>query len=113
MALSPSVLQALVNYDWPGNIRALRHAIERAVILSENEQFKTCDFQLDINSIAAPTDSVTPATKNIDPELNLEQLERKTIHRALKKNRYNISHTAKELGLTRAALYRRMEKYDF
>jgi len=102
----------MVNYDWPGNIRALRHSIERAVILSESVQFEPQDFQIS-------TDSTTPARSHsdveaaLDPgtELNLEKLEKRAIAQALGRNRYNISHTAKDLGLTRAALYRRMEKH--
>ncbi len=105
---SPEAIQALIAYDWPGNIRALRHALERAVILSEEDVFGVGDFQIDGTPNPAGT---TAVDDQADAELNLEKLERKAIQRALGRNRYNISHAAKDLGLTRAALYRRMEKH--
>jgi DNA-binding NtrC family response regulator len=123
-AFSPEAATALESYRWPGNIRALRHAIERAVILSTGEQFEAEDFGLDPTAAIA-TPSATPADiatqvsdqkiteqqTGADGDLNLEKIERETIRAALTRNRYNISHAAKTLGLTRAALYRRMEKH--
>jgi len=120
--LSTEALSAMVNYAWPGNVRALRHAIERAVILSQSQQLSAADLQLadpstPVNASLAITSKVTQVgcdeLSNSDMDLNLARLEKNTIATALKKHRYNISHTAKDLGLTRAALYRRMEKYDF
>lgn len=120
---SPQALSALQDYHWPGNIRALRHSIERAVILSTGEAFEAEDFGLDSTTVA-PTPYETKATAGVDREvgdqevgdptgkdLNLETIEREAIRAALTRNRYNISHAAKALGLTRAALYRRMEKH--
>ena len=103
---SASAREALQAYSWPGNVRALRHAIERAVILSTNAELEPVDLQLDAVTTAAP--AVTSAT----PHLNLEQLEKTTIEEALRKHAFNISKASKELGLTRASLYRRMEKHD-
>ncbi len=98
--------QALVDYDWPGNVRALRHAIERAVILTTDTMLEPGDLQL-IETPPAAAGAVTP----IPTVLNLDQMEKETIHKALLKHGFNISHTARELGLTRASLYRRMEKH--
>lgn len=114
--LSDSAMTALQHYHWPGNIRALRHATERAVILSDDIQLYAADFQLeDIPSATTAQDSLTTRSLQAPPdnneELNLSRIERATIEKALLKHRYNISHTANELGLTRAALYRRMEKH--
>jgi len=95
---------ALRQYDWPGNVRALRHAVERAVILAPGDSVEPLDLQLDYSS---PADASAPAAT----VLNLEQVEKETIERALHKHGFNISHAAKELGLTRASLYRRMEKH--
>ena len=92
-------------YAWPGNVRALRHAIERAVILSRSAEQEPVDLQLD--EVSAPDRS--PVNKAM--ELNLEQLEKTTIETALRKHGFNISAASKELGLTRASLYRRMEKH--
>lgn len=111
---SEEALGLLQTYNWPGNVRALRHALERAVILSEEDIFKASDFQLEAQpnqpgELAASDHKAAP--ENGSADLNLERLEHRAIEQALKKHRYNISHAAKELGLTRAALYRRMEKH--
>jgi DNA-binding NtrC family response regulator len=98
---------ALRGYDWPGNVRALRHAVERAVIMASGASLEPADLQLDYRSPAE-----TPGTALPEGTLNLEQVEKETIERALHKHGFNISHAAKELGLTRASLYRRMEKHD-
>ena len=108
--LPPPVLAALVGYDWPGNIRALRHAAERAVILASGEMYQIDDFPLG----RAPSRLAQPTIATPDPEaaeLNLGRLEREAIEAALRKHRYNISQAATELGLSRFALYRRMEKH--
>lgn len=111
---SADALQAIQHYPWPGNVRALRHAVERAVILSQGDALTAEDFQLSGSSDAAAPKHVISATATTEEpeEFNLEQIELRTISNALKKYHYNISHTAKALGLTRAALYRRMEKHD-
>lgn len=106
---SPAALDALCRYSWPGNVRALRHAIERAVILSRSATFEAVDFSLELpheQSAQVMATSMAPIE-----DLNLERQEQRAIQAALKKHAYNISHAAKELGLTRAALYRRMEKH--
>ena len=113
---SPSACAAIEAYSWPGNVRALRHAVERAVILSEGVVFEAQDFSLGAPP-NSPGDVVAPASTTNTPQeegnLNLEKMEYTLIEQALKKHRYNISHAAKALGLTRAALYRRMEKHGF
>ena len=112
--LSAAALDGLMHYDWPGNVRALRHAVERAVILSTRPQLQREDFPLDQPSASPdePQLQLTDAEPITQDDLNLERLEFRAISQVLKKHRYNISRSAKELGLTRAALYRRMEKYD-
>lgn len=114
--LANDALNALQQYAWPGNIRALRHAIERAIILSDKDTLQTHDFQLDSSNITDQSNQSAYATASGSPEpndgiLNLEQLEKQAISKALQQHGYNISHAAKTLGLTRAALYRRMEKH--
>jgi len=100
--------QALHDYAWPGNVRALRHAVERAIILSEKETIEPKDLQLDyqVQAIEHRNVAVAPTI------LNLDYLEKETIQKALRKHGFNISRAASELGLTRASLYRRMEKHD-
>lgn len=115
--LGRDALTAMTSYDWPGNIRALRHAIERAVILSPSNEITPSDLQLS-EAQAPVTQSAALGVSMPDgdsttalPELNLEKLEKMAIQTALQQHRYNISKSAKTLGLTRAALYRRMEKH--
>jgi DNA-binding NtrC family response regulator len=100
---------ALVEYAWPGNVRALRHAVERAVILAPAEAIEPHDLQLDY---ASETSRDPAPALSIPTILNLDHLEKETILKALRKHGFNISRAANELGLTRASLYRRMEKHD-
>ena len=102
--LPPGVLEALVRHDWPGNVRALRHAAERAVIMAEGDNYRPEDFPLPARSEAA---SLSVAGDS----LNLDQLEKQMIERALRMHHFNVSLAAAELGLSRGALYRRMEKH--
>ena len=113
--ISAGAMAAIMAGDWPGNVRALRHAIERAVILSTGPELELKDFQImgAAESVAAPTPTSNAGLEQTElgPDLNLARMEMRTIEQALKQHRYNISHAARELGLTRAALYRRMEKH--
>jgi DNA-binding NtrC family response regulator len=102
--LPVDVLDLLLRHDWPGNVRALRHAAERAVIMADGKEYRPEDFPL------APR----PQSSAIGPvsgSLNLDQLEKQMIERALRMHHFNISLAATELGLSRGALYRRMEKH--
>jgi DNA-binding NtrC family response regulator len=111
-AVPGSVLAALRSYEWPGNVRALRHAAERAVILAEGEAYALSDFPLARSQPAiriAP--EALPAAAPVDAGLHLGKAEKQMIERALQKHAYNISAAAAELGLTRGSLYRRMEKH--
>lgn len=114
-----AVMAVLMRHDWPGNVRALRHAAERATILATEGAFTLEDFALTAPTAPAPVIRVAPPPPPAvrdpsDPEgsdLNLDRAERQMIERALKLHSYNISRAAQALGLTRAALYRRMERH--
>jgi DNA-binding NtrC family response regulator len=108
-AISDAALERLASHDWPGNVRALRHAIERAVILSEGAMIDVADFALPQTATSAAHAPAEPATPNDD--LNLDRMEKTLIEQALKRHAWNISLAAKALGLSRAALYRRMERH--
>lgn len=115
-SLSQSALDAMRSYVWPGNVRALRHAVERAIILSDRAVLEAEDFQLDPRNAQAQTvnqlsEQTMPSNLSTQADLNLDKLEKQAISQALKQHGFNISHAAKTLGLTRAALYRRMEKH--
>jgi DNA-binding NtrC family response regulator len=107
--LPGEVAAALEAHDWPGNVRGLRHAAERAVILAGEEAFTVEDFSLSRHGAAKiPRPVARPGTGS---DLNLDRAERHLVEAALKKHAYNISLAAAELGLTRASLYRRMDKH--
>jgi DNA-binding NtrC family response regulator len=104
---SAAAEKALLEYAWPGNVRALRHAVERAIILADDPVLTPSDLQLE-----QPAPPPGGGSVSIAPTiLNLDELERETIQKALRKHGFNISRAASELGLTRASLYRRMEKH--
>lgn len=98
------VMEPLMKHDWPGNVRALRHAAERAVIMADGTAYRLNDFPL-------PARHEGAALSLVPGSLNLDQLERQMIERALRMHHFNISLAASELGLSRGALYRRMEKH--
>jgi DNA-binding NtrC family response regulator len=108
-SIPAEVMAALEAYEWPGNVRALRHAAERAVILAADDAFTADDFSLS-RAAAAPR-GVTSPPPVAGADLNLERAEKQMVEQALKKHAYNISLAASELGLTRASLYRRMDKH--
>ncbi len=100
--LSAALLREMERYPWPGNIRELRHAVERAVIMSQGDQLTVSDFFFRDNNESSGGDL---------PLMNLEDMEKQLIVKALNKHYGNITEAAKELGLTRASLYRRLEKH--
>ncbi len=103
--LNASTIKRLQVHHWPGNIRELQHAVERAVIMSEGNILEPTDFFLN-----EPTESVD--NERIPISLNLEETEKMLIRKVVDKYGGNISRAAKELGLTRASLYRRLDKHD-
>jgi DNA-binding NtrC family response regulator len=112
--LAPSALERLCAWAWPGNVRALRHACERAVILASQDEYRYDDFGLAMPAPAAETPAPvrTAVTGDAqDGEFRLGALERETIAAALDKAKGNISLAARMLGLSRAALYRKLGKH--
>jgi len=101
--LSSATLKRLEKYHWPGNVRELQHALERAIIMSDSHVLQPTDFFF-------PTQEQKGDSLSFD-DYNLEDIEKLVIHRAISKHGGNITHAADELGLSRASLYRRLEKY--
>ena len=99
--VSESGLKKLSSYNWPGNVREMQHALERAIIMSEREMLQGDDFEF----LFASRNSSNPE------DYNLEKLEEWAIRKAMEKHSGNISHASRELGLSRGAMYRRLEKY--
>lgn len=101
--ITASAMKRLRAYSWPGNVRELQHAVERAVILCESPKLKETDFQFSGTLGVADSWNL--------PSYNLAEIEREVIARVLDRHARNISRSAAELGISRAALYRRMEQY--
>ena len=97
------MIKKLQTFHWPGNIRELQHAIERAIILGESDRIQPADF------IFASANDIEDGL--ILESYNLETVEKIVIQKTLQKFKGNVSRASNELGLTRAALYRRLEKY--
>ncbi len=104
LTIAGGTLAKLERYAWPGNVRELQHAMERAVIMATEPILQPSDFLLSPRG--------QPEAEGVAPEnFNLETAEKSLIRRVLAKHNGNVTQAAKELGLTRAALYRRLEKH--
>ena len=104
-AFTEEARAALRDYHWPGNVRELKHTVERAVILSEADRIGPDDLRFSAPSPEASSDDAPLET------LDLDQLEQAAVRQALSKHGGNVSEAARELGISRRALYRRIEKY--
>jgi DNA-binding NtrC family response regulator len=102
LTVGAAAYHKLQGYPWPGNVRELQHAVERAVIMSEADVLQPGDFFFRTPESAGPGAAA---------DYNLESMEKLLIERVVKKHDGNISRAAHELGLSRAALYRRMAKH--
>jgi DNA-binding NtrC family response regulator len=94
-------MQSLLQYGWPGNVRELEHAMERAVLMCRTDQLQSADLGIGVQRLQV---------QNLE-ELSLESVESILIRKALQRFQGNVSQAAEALGLSRGALYRRMEKY--
>lgn len=101
LSIGTRTFDKLQKYEWPGNIRELQHAIEKAVIMCDGDTLKPTDFFFDS----------TQRKKNKQLPETLEDMEKKMIGNALLRNDYNLSITATELGITRQTLYNKIKKY--
>jgi DNA-binding NtrC family response regulator len=105
LKLSEPAKNKLLQYNYPGNVRELQYAVERALIMADSDTLKVEDI------VFSPIEQKTKEAPVLQTS-NLEDLERTAIIQVVEKYQGNISKAAKELGLTRAALYRRLEKYE-
>ena len=103
--LNSSTLKRLEKHHWPGNIRELQHSVERAVIMGESNILEPSDFFLSQSDEEKSSETHSSS-------MNIEETEKMLIRKVIDKHGGNISKASKELGLTRASLYRRIEKYD-
>jgi DNA-binding NtrC family response regulator len=110
LRFSPSALNALSAYAWPGNVRELSHAIERAVLMTGTDVLDAAAFNLNAGAVAVGVGAMaTPAGSGAS--VTVEEAEKQLVRQALEKTAGNIQRAASLLGLSRPALYRRMEKY--
>lgn len=97
--MEKEAIEVMESYTWPGNIRELRNVIERLVLLNESRRVTPADLNIRL------------IEEEIAPDLNIEQMEKRLILKSLEKHKGNITRAAKDLGIDRQALYRRLEKY--
>ena len=100
----PDAMQTLLDYEWPGNVRELEHTIERAILLSQGDTVGPED--LNLRSPVAASDGTTPLE-----EMTLDEVERVLIRKALARHEGNVTRAADALGLSRSALYRRLQHH--
>jgi DNA-binding NtrC family response regulator len=98
---APDAMEALSAHAWPGNVREFDHAVERAVLLAEGERIRAADLAL------GPAADGAPSLE----DMTLEEVERHLIRRALARFGGNVSDAARALGLSRSALYRRLQRF--
>lgn len=105
IALDRSAKEKLLSYHYPGNVRELQYAMERAVIMADGEALSSSDI------LFSPIETAHEEEEAVE-QSNLSAVEKNMILKVIDKNNGNISRAAKELGITRTALYRRLSKYD-
>ena len=105
--IADDAMAAICAHAWPGNVRALRHAVERAVVLSDGDTLRVTDFSL----TPAAGEAQAPVVAAGAGGATLAALEKQAIAQALQRHAGNVTHAAHELGITRTSLYRRMEKH--
>ena len=98
---APAAMQTMMQYTWPGNVRELEHTLERAVLMAQGEDVQVSDLGLNLQR---------PQGQNLE-ELSIEEVESILVRKALQRFHGNVSQAAEALGLSRGALYRRMERY--
>ena len=105
-SLDPGFISKMKKHDFPGNVRELKHVLERAVIMTEGDVLMAEDL------VFSPIERSTTTTRVETTSMNLDDVEKSAILAVLEKNTGNVSKSAKELGITRAALYRRLDKHE-
>ena len=111
VVLGASAKQKLLKHTWPGNVRELQHCIERAIVLSDKTELAAEDIRLEDSVVALGSSSSSSSSGSIKVDsLNLQTLEREAIKRAISLSNGNLTQAAELLGITRFALYRKIDK---
>jgi two-component system response regulator HydG len=106
IGLDEKAEKKLMKYQFPGNVRELQYIIERAIIMTDNDTLSEEDI------VFSPIENEAGKQNEVNDETKLSAIEKQTILRVIEKNKGNITKAAKELGITRTALYRRLSKYE-
>lgn len=115
VVLSASAKQKLLKHTWPGNVRELQHCIERAIVLGDKTELAAEDIRLEDSVVASGSSSSDSSSSSSSgsikvDSLNLQTLEREAIKRAISLSNGNLTQAAELLGITRFALYRKIDK---
>ena len=108
-AITPDAISYLQSLPFPGNIRELKNLVERTVLMAEGEELTAADFRQSLSP--SSHESVCPSLSSTGSSPTLEELERAAIAASIQKHAGNLSLVAKELGISRGALYRKIEKH--
>jgi two-component system response regulator HydG len=107
--IDPAVIEALMAHEWPGNVRELENVVHRSLVIAEGPDLTLDDLPAGLT--AADRRAGAAPGSSVDPGLSLEELERVAIERALETHDGNLSDVARQLGIGRSTLYRKLEQY--
>ena len=107
-----AAMNVMESYDWPGNVRELDHVVERAVLMARGAFVEAADLGLRLVSDSSNLNSTVSSSANRLEEMSLEEVESFLIRKALARFDGNVGKAAEALGLSRSALYRRIQRYE-
>ena len=125
--IGPKALDRLMDYPWPGNVRELENTLERALLICNNKYLRAKDIE-DVLSekqdmelpVEVTTETIRSDGPAVEPEIseplsgrimNLKEIEKEAIKNSVERNKWNMTITAEELGISRMTLYRKLEQY--
>ena len=114
MKLMPAALERLQQHPWRGNVRELRNVVCRALLVRQGPRIEAGDITFDEELVRAPEDTVAPELElpeGVRLEEMMQKLERQLIENTLRRCRYNKDRTARELGLARSSLFKRLKEW--
>jgi DNA-binding NtrC family response regulator len=113
-SVAPDAIRALQTYSWPGNVRELENIIHRTLLIAEGPELEAADLPPELETVTAPTASTsTRSGAPISVAMSLEEMEKAAIEKALARHHGNLSDVARQLGIGRSTLYRKLEQYGF
>ena len=107
--IEPTAIAALKNHDWPGNVRELENVIHRSLLISDGPEITAADLPPGLGSRSG--DGVGGSSAPISVAMSLDELEKAAIQKSLRRHEGNLSDVARQLGIGRSTLYRKLEQY--